>query len=149
MTLFHLIVGRRFRNLRVVPESVEPDQLDSGVLEVNPRVKIVQYTAKVAGIGGKGLETVSGKSNVERMPRSEGVFSITEILPAVVHPHEHTQIRIYRKGRERIRLHAPVRCIPLCKGHPCGRTLVAVLINFRALAFDEPIFPARIIKPGL
>ena len=112
IVLLHLIERRCIRNLRFVTKSVEPDYLDSGVLEVDFRVKIEHQLAEGSGVGGKSLETMDRQPGVESMSRRERIFSIAEILPAAETSYEHTQIWIGHKDRERNRLQAPVQCIP-------------------------------------
>ena len=51
--LLHLIERRWTRNLRFITESVEPDYLDSGILEMDFSVEIEQQLAEGSGIGNR------------------------------------------------------------------------------------------------
>ena len=96
--LLQLIEGSRLRNLRIVSESVEPQQLDSGVLEVDPHVEGVHRLAIVSGIGNKRLETLEPiqccQPDGKFVLRRERVFPITVVVPDMMYSRIHVQIRI-------------------------------------------------------
>ena len=100
VSLFYLVEVGRTQKLRVVTEAGEPDRLDTGVLDVNGGVEIAEKAGKGAGIGGNGLEAAAGEPEAEGMPCSERVSAIAEILPAVKHAEERTQIPIHLDDRD-------------------------------------------------